>query len=156
MKLDPITEYMLQEFEIGYTGKYAARTADFIRTQMNKDPNQLSFLRMKRGEVLVAGTAAAAVLIGMSIKLYKQYLTKTGKYCRDYKTGSFRYKQCATDVKIIARNKQLALLNSKKNQCKDTKDPSKCKSKIDKHISKVKQQINKLEIQKKEYQSYIK
>ncbi len=49
MKLDPITEYMLQEFEIGYTGKYAARTADFIRTQMNKDPNQLSFLRMKLG-----------------------------------------------------------------------------------------------------------
>ena len=153
-QLDIYLNY-IQEFQIGYVGKYSAKTANYIRTQMNKDPNQLSFLRMKRGEVLVGGTIAAAVLIGMSIKLYKRYATKIGKHCRDYTSGSYRYKICSNEVKIIGRNKQLSLLNNKKNQCKDTKNPSKCKSKIDNHISKVKQQIQKLEIQKKEYRSLM-
>jgi len=146
----------IQEFEVGYKGpKYVARTADYIRTQLNKDPNQLSFLRFKRGEVLIGAGVAAVILIGVSIKAYKRYLTKIGKACRDYTTGSIRYKVCATDVKLAGRKKQLSILTGKKGMCKDTKDPSKCKSKIDKHISKVGQQIKELEARKKEYNSLI-
>lgn len=156
MAIDPITQYILKEIQVGYAGKYAARTADYIRTQMNKDPNQLSFFRMKRGEVLIGATVAAAILIGMSIKLYKRYITKIGKSCRDYTTGSYKYKICATEVRISGRKKQLALLTNKTSQCKDTKDPTKCKSKIKKNIDSVKDKIKKLEIRKKEYQELIK
>jgi len=147
-----LDEYLdtIQEFEIGYVGKYAARTAEYIRS-LNKDPNQLSFLRMKRGEVLIAAGAASALLIALSFKLYKRYLTKTGKVCRDYTTGSMKYKKCAIEVKIAGRQKQLGLLTNKSNQCKDTKEPVKCKSKIKKHIDNIKNKISDLETRKKEY-----
>ena len=154
--LDTLQEDDLNEFQIGYVGKYSARTADYIRTQMNKDPNQLSFLRMKRGEVLVAAGIASAVLIAMSIKLYKRYITKTGKACRDYTSGSFKYKICSNNVKIAGRQKQIDLLTNKSTQCKDTKDPSKCKAKIQKHIASIKDKIKKLEAKKREYQSITK
>jgi len=153
-QLDTYLDHIQELRHVGYMGKYSGKTADFIRTQMNKDPNQLSFLRFKRGEVLIGAGVAAVILVGVSIKAYKRYLTKIGKACKDYKSG-FKYKLCATDVRIAGRKKQLSILSGKKGMCKDTKDPSKCKSKIDKHISKVGQQIKELEARKKEYNSLI-
>jgi len=159
--IDPITQYILEqeklkEFEIGYVGKYSGRSADFIRSQMNKDPNQLSFVRMKRGEALVAAGVGAGLIALMGFKIFKRYMTKTGKACRDYTSGSLRYKACATNVKIEGRKNQLAYMNSKASMCKDTKDPAKCKTKLQKQIKKVKDDIAKLESKKNEYLALIK
>jgi hypothetical protein len=158
--IDPITQYILEKDSllelqnIGYMGKYSGKTTEYIINQMGKDPNGLSFLRFTRGQTVMGAKIAAAVgaviIIGVSIKLFKRYMTKVGRACKGYKPSSVRYKRCSYLVKIASRKKQIEFLNTKIKLCKDTKDPNKCKAKTQEYINKVKTQISKLETKKNE------
>lgn len=151
-----IEDYLkdIQEFEIGYVGKYRNMLTQAIK-DLGKDPKKYSYIRATRGEFetgrAIAAGIAAAVIIALSIKMFRKYLTKVGKQCRNFKTGSQRYKACGAEVKVDARKEQIKLLNNKINLCKGSKEPSKCVSKVKEKISEVNEKIKQLQSKKRVY-----
>jgi hypothetical protein len=94
---------------------------------------------LTQGEVSVAGVLAATAIAWWAIKAAKNI--STAKECKDYKTGTPGYKKCHVMVKIKKLEAQISAINAKSGLCAKSKDPAKCKAKLEGKIAKIKANI---------------
>lgn len=104
-------------------------------------------IKLSQGEANIAGIAAAAAIVYAAVKL--QMKIATSKECKNYKFGSPQWKVCEQKVRIMKNKKQVDFIKSKINLCNNSKDPNKCKGKLQ-------EKIKKLEFEIKQRQTKIK
>jgi len=94
------------------------------------------------GVATLAAATIAALVTTVAYKTYKRFLSKAAKACNKYsgteKTG------CMNKFKRDATKRRIQDLTKGKQACKHTKAPSKCISKIDKKIGKLKASLGEL------------
>ena len=103
-------------------------------SQLSKD------ILMKAG--VVSGTILGLLIIRFAFKIYKKYFTERGKICRKLK--GTQLVNCESRVKIEGLNSAIQKMQAlKSSQCPKSKDPDKCKKKIDNKIDSYKNKIEK-------------
>lgn len=87
--------------------------------------------------ILAAGAVAGIInAINMSVKVYKDYLTKNRRRCSDL--PDTEQALCLLKVKSMAKQQQLKKLQSLASKCKQSKNPEKCMEKVKNKIENVK------------------
>ena len=129
--IDPITKYILQEQE------------DLKESSIHSGFGHV-IVTLTNGQFAVGASIAAAAILWMGVKLYSDYIDKTGKECKNFRVGSPRHTMCEKEVRIEGKKKQIEIISKKKSLCKNSKNPRKCNDKIDKKIQKLKNDIDKL------------
>jgi len=79
----------------------------------------------------VGGAVAAAAALTAGVMAYRKFFSRAAKAC----ASAPDKKACMANYKIKARQAQVQALNSGKAKCAKTKDPAKCKAKIDGKIA---------------------
>ncbi len=97
---------------------------------------------MKTGGIILGGTVLAALIATGAWKVYKSYLSKAAKACKQHK--STEKETCMRKFALQHKKRYIALLQKGKESCKFSKNPAKCTFKIDKKINKVKLQLGTL------------
>lgn len=90
----------------------------------------------------LAAAAVAALVATVAYKTYKRFFSTAAKTCSMFK--GMDKTNCMNKIKKEAKMKQIADLTKGKQACKNTKTPSKCISKIDKKIGKLKASLGEL------------
>lgn len=85
--------------------------------------------------------ALVSIASAVSYKIYKQYLTKAAKACKDKK--GLAKEECMTKFKREGLKKQLNILQKGLVDCKNTKDPKLCQEKMKKKIDGIKNKLKK-------------
>lgn len=88
---------------------------------------------------IISGIALASLIIYTSYQIYKDTNNKYQKNC-EKKPGKIREK-CILNNRIISLKKRLDFLNGASIKCNKSKDPVKCKDKLDEEILKIKEKI---------------
>lgn len=116
---------------------YLARLAMLGREEAKRIENVRSM--SKKGAVLVSGLSLAAMIIHLSYQLYREEKNKIIKSCSG-KEGRTK-ELCIRESKIKAIQKRIAFLNSSTLKCRYSKDPLKCKDKIDEEILELREYL---------------
>jgi len=95
----------------------------------------------------VAAAVMATLVILLARKAYRAYLSKAARACIT-KTGPAK-NECIRKFKIEAIKAEIAQLQQNKAACDYSKNPEKCKAKLDKRINKVKAKIQTTLMKKK-------
>lgn len=133
----------VDEFEIENT---VTRKRDQIirafvsKQNMLKQQEIAKINQIKSGGKLVTGMALASILIYGALKLYYSELEKANFICSS-KVGKEKHK-CFLKQKITSVQKRISFLDRSKVKCSESKDPVKCKDKIDEEIVRLKQKAN--------------
>jgi hypothetical protein len=90
----------------------------------------------------LATAAVAALVITVSYKAYKRFLSKASRACRGKKFAEKT--SCMNKYKRDAMKKRLMDLNTGMSSCSKTKNPSKCKAKIINKARKLKAKLGTL------------
>jgi len=98
----------------------------------------------EKGVVILGGTLLAALVLTVSFKAYKQFLSKAARQCRNQKGRDKNV--CMEKFRRISMKKRVELLEAGKQTCKFSKNPAKCTFKIDKKINKIKLKLGTLHI----------
>jgi hypothetical protein len=98
----------------------------------------------EKGVLVLGGTLLAALILTVSFKVYKRYLSKAARFCSK-KEGTDK-SACMIKFKREAMQKRILMLRAGKDSCKFSKDPAKCNFKIDKKINKIKLQLGNLHL----------
>jgi ABC-type multidrug transport system fused ATPase/permease subunit len=88
---------------------------------------------------IISGITLASLIIYTSYQIYKETNKKYKKNCIK-KTGKEKEK-CILNNRIISLKKRLDFLNGASIKCNKSKDPVKCKDKLDEEILKIKEKI---------------
>jgi len=83
--------------------------------------------------ILMTGAAVAAGIIYTSYRLFKRLMTKRGRAC----AGAVDRKKCYIQFKANLIRKQIQLIKSNFGKCSKTKNPEKCKTKLQNKINKL-------------------
>jgi len=83
--------------------------------------------------------AIIAAILALGYKIYKDYISKAGKACRDY--SGDKKKDCIIRFKQQALRARISGLTQAKAKCKTAKKPEKCNRKIDEEIAKLKRKL---------------
>jgi len=87
--------------------------------------------------ILAAGAIAGIInAINMSVKVYKDYLTKNRRRCSDLPEAEQAL--CLLKVKSMAKQQQMKKLQQVASKCKQSKNPDKCMEKVQNKIQNVK------------------
>lgn len=130
MKLDPITEYIL-----------------FKDIKLTEDGIVIP------SSIFILGVSALTIALKTaSFRIYKDYIDKYGKKCRDFKHGTAVRIICELSIKQKALEKRVKSLQNGKKYCKKTKDQQKCSVEIDKEIKEIMKDIKNI----KDRLSYLK
>lgn len=89
-----------------------------------------------------AAAALAALIVTVSYKFYKRFLSKSARACKG-KSG-IEKTSCMKRYQIEARKGQIAQLQKGMKICSKSKNPTKCRLKIDGKIRKLKTQLGTL------------
>lgn len=149
--LDPITEYILHQDE-----KYISEITNifdiavYMRDLIKKHQASKTLVGKAKefagkhptAVVSVSMALVVAAAIAASIKLYKQFISKAEKACKD-KKGQEKA-DCMKNYKIKGKEKQIKNLKKAMTFCKETKKPDSCKKRLEKKIDEITKQINKL------------
>ena len=109
----------------------------YLNTQQAKEIEKT--LKMYKNTKIISGVALASLIIYTSFQIYKDTNDKYKKNC-EKKTGKDKEK-CILNNRIIALKKRLNFLNGATIKCNKSKDPVKCKDKLDEEMLKIKEKI---------------
>jgi hypothetical protein len=90
----------------------------------------------------VEGMAIAAVIAGIlstAYLVYKRYLSKAAKACKDYK--GVQRKECIAKFERMAIQAKITSISKGLSACAKSKDPAKCKAKLQSKIAAEKQKL---------------
>lgn len=91
----------------------------------------------------VAAFVMASLILLVARKVYKAYLTKAAKACKGQATTQLK-NECIRRFKINAIKEEVKQLEINKKACDSTKNPERCRSKVDSRIAKCKSKITKV------------
>lgn len=95
------------------------------------------------GSITLAAAAAASAVAYLGYKIYKRFLSK---YARQCNSASGKAKTvCMAAAKANAFEARIKAMESKKGMCAKSKEPDKCKAKVDKKINDMKAKLNKMQ-----------
>lgn len=105
------------------------------------------FIKLSQGELTVGGIIAAMAIIYYVIQGTIAFDEKKNidKRCKKYKRKSVDRLICLKKVSKEKANYDIKNLEKRKNLCDNSKDPSKCKKKIDSKISELKDKLDRLD-----------
>lgn len=109
----------------------------YLNTQQAKEIEKT--LKMYKSTKIISGVALASLIIYTSYQIYKDTNDKYKKNC-EKKTGKDKEK-CILNNRIIALKKRLNFLNGATIKCNKSKDPVKCKDKLDEEILKLNEKL---------------
>jgi len=92
----------------------------------------------------IGGIAVAALLVYLSYKLYKAKYSPASKACAN-RSGEEKT-ACMKQYRINALSQQLLDLKQAIKACDKSKDPTKCKAKVNKYIGKVGGKLKKVTV----------
>jgi len=92
-----------------------------------------------KAAAIISGTALASLIIYTAYQTYKETNNKFKKNC-EKKIGIDKDK-CILQNRITALKKRLNFLNDVSIKCNESKDPIKCKDKLDEEILKLKNKL---------------
>ena len=98
-----------------------------------------------QGLKIGAAAAVAALAIFIGRKIYKQHLSTTARTC----AKADDKQSCIRKIKVEALNKQMKAIQSNMGLCDKSKNPQKCKAKIQQQLNKKKAEIQKILTKKK-------
>ena len=103
------------------------------------------------GKVLAASNQyiAVASLLMKAYQFVKQYATKEARACNDLQGPEKGI--CKTDMQIEGLKYALSALTVGRPKCDRSKDPGKCREKLEHHIDKVQIKMEKLVAQNESY-----
>lgn len=90
----------------------------------------------------LAAAVIAAAAITLAYKSYKRFFSKAAKACSHY-SGNQKT-NCMTKYKKQAMTSQVSFLKKGMSQCSKSKDPTKCKQKIQTKINSIKGKLGAL------------
>jgi hypothetical protein len=93
----------------------------------------------KHGAMTLSGIGLASLLIYVSFKFYKENKKLINQECGD-KKGKLR-ERCIRQFRIKVLTKRLSFLDKSLIKCNYSKDPVKCRDKIDEELLKVREKI---------------
>ena len=93
----------------------------------------------KKSSLIISGIGLASIIIYTSYKIYKENEKKYERMCKD-KKGKDKEK-CIIKNRIIALEKRLKFLNNSAIKCNYSKNPVKCKDKLDEEMLKIRERI---------------
>lgn len=96
------------------------------------------FLKNKK-IMLVSGLTIASTIIYLSYKIYRDDAKKYNKLCS--KLNGEEKELCILKKRIKSLSKRLILLNKLSFRCKHSKDPLKCKIRLDEEMLKIREKI---------------
>lgn len=96
------------------------------------------FLKNKK-VILVSGLTIASTIIYLSYKIYKDDTKKYNKLCSKLK--GYEKELCISTKRIKALTKRFIFLNKLSFRCKHSKDPLKCKIRLDEEMLKIRERI---------------
>jgi len=103
---------------------------------MNKPVEEyLDYLQEIEPITMIAAAASIFSVFNIAVNLYKQYLTKAARQCKDLPGKEKAL--CMLRAKAKAKEIQLNAIKQGKQKCMKTKDPQKCAQKFDQQMSKV-------------------
>lgn len=85
---------------------------------------------------LDSGIALAGLMIYLASKVYTRYRTEGGKACKGVYGDAFD--ECLSKFRDSARKQEISSLIRGKTLCAKSKEPEKCKAKIDKRVNELK------------------
>jgi len=120
----------------GPGGITIGRLGDHININIGPD----GLHAIKYNSLVIGGGVLAYALILISLKIYQDFISKTGKKCRYYK-GPVR-DICIKKARIEGYKIRIKELMKNKAACKLTKNPKKCLTKIELTINKLQRKID--------------
>jgi hypothetical protein len=90
----------------------------------------------------IGGFVAGVALVTASYQVYKRFFSKAAKSCQGL--SSVEKTSCMNKFKRDGIKAQISMLEKNKPKCSETKDPSKCKKKVDDKIRKLKAKLGEL------------
>jgi len=127
-----ITEEQLNELQMK-----RAETWKGVADTMSGKTYDLGKFHGAAGALAAAAAVAAAVVAGA--KIYKRYLSKAAKACKD-KGGTART-ACIQKFKMDAQKAKIGAMQKGIAACSKTKDPSKCKASLQTKVAKEKAKL---------------
>ena len=115
----------------------------------HSDLNTISGMLSTLAVVGVTASVLIAISFYVAARYLREKLSKAGQACKSQKGKDF--KKCVLKYKIDAYEGQLRLLQKGLTACNKSKEPNKCKAKINAKIANTKRKIDKLT---KELQKY--
>jgi len=106
----------------------------FGSTSMFKDPVKATYKAGQTSGATHAVVVAAALFAGA--KAYKRFLSKAARACKE--KGGVDKTRCMQKFKLDAKKAKIAAMQKGMSACSKTKDPSKCKAKLQGKIAKEK------------------
>ncbi len=89
------------------------------------------------------GIGAIYAMISASYVIYKDYISKAGRKCRDLKLSTSGRTSCEAKARSEAYMKQAKALTGAIGECKKTRNPGMCQSKLKAKIAKLKMKAKK-------------
>lgn len=86
---------------------------------------------------MVGAAVAAAAAIAAGVMAYRRFFSKAAQACK----GAADRSSCLQQYKVKAKQAQISAINAGKAKCAKTKDPAKCKAKIDAKIAGLKSKM---------------
>jgi len=114
------------------TGDVASQAGEKVAGAVGK----VGEFAQQHGGVLAAAAAAAAA-IAAGVMAYRRFFSKAAQACK----GAADRSSCLQQYKVKAKQAQISAINAGKAKCAKTKDPAKCKAKIDAKIAGLKSKM---------------
>jgi len=135
--IDPITEYILMDFKIDVSPPKIFSTEPFLKN-LNNIEKRLGISLTKsfdsdpwytrKGYKAIAIGIIIALVIGLSYKVYKKFLSKATKSCKHL--DNEKKNECINKFKNDAKKARILAIEKSKGLCTKSKDPQKCLTKI--------------------------
>lgn len=95
--------------------------------------------KLKKRTLVISGIGLASISIYTGYKVYKDTVKRYEKKCQN-ETGE-KKRKCILELKIKALKKRLSFLNNSAINCNYSKDPIKCRKKLNQEILRVRELI---------------
>jgi len=111
-------------------------------------------INLTKGEFAIGATVAAAAIMWYAMKGMMKLAQ--AKQCRNMKSGSTEGRICENEVIIRSEKKRIEILRAKMHLCKNSKDKTKCESKVKEKIVKSETKIKEKQIRIKDLKQKLK
>jgi len=88
----------------------------------------------------ISATSAAFGITNMAFRVYKDYFSKAARRCKDLPAREKGV--CMVKAKLDAKSEELGEIKRKSSECSKTKNPTKCRGKLNEKVKKLTNQVN--------------
>lgn len=104
-----------------------------------QEVEEIKKVKLSKKGLFVSGIALASIITYMSYKIYKENNKKYIRYCS--KLDGEEKELCIKQYRMKSLSKRLAFLTHSLSKCNFSKDPVKCKDKLDEEMLRIREKL---------------